>query len=206
MIAGLHRFRKEELGRYEKLFKRLSREGQNPHTLFITCCDSRVHAELITGANPGDLFIVKNIGNIVPSARSRGLNSVGAAIEFAVDTLEVADIVVCGHSRCGAITSLIDGLLRQDSTPLLKKWLKQLEPVRKLVETDYRKLDHEKKIHVAAQENVLFGLENLKSYHCINKKLVEGTLRLHGWYFMIETAEIFAYDHESQQFQEIIRD
>src|SRR5947208_2408691 len=99
LIDGVHKFRTEEFGNYRKLFRKLSQEGQNPHTLFITCCDSRVLAELITQSKPGDLFVVKNIGNIVPPAKVSGEpNSTAAAIEFAVDFLKVSDIVVCGHS------------------------------------------------------------------------------------------------------------
>src|SRR5215469_16931869 len=101
LIEGVHKFRREEFGRRQELFKRLSREGQNPHTLFITCADSRVLAELITQSEPGDLFVVKNIGNIVPpSAVTGSTNSTAAAIEFAVETLKVSDIVICGHSQC----------------------------------------------------------------------------------------------------------
>src|SRR5262245_128075 len=104
LIAGVHQFRKEEFGRYSALFRKLSEEGQNPHTLFITCSDSRVLAELVTQSKPGDLFVVKNIGNIVPPSGVAGsTNSTAAAIEFAVEVLRVQDIVVCGHSQCGAM-------------------------------------------------------------------------------------------------------
>src|SRR5436309_13367907 len=109
LIEGVHKFRREEFGRYRELFKQLSREGQNPHTLFITCSDSRVLAELITQSQPGDLFVVKNIGNIVPPAEVQGdTNSTAAAIEFAVVNLNVSDIVICWHSQCGAISALLD--------------------------------------------------------------------------------------------------
>src|SRR3954469_11668256 len=108
LLAGIHKFRKEEFGRYSALFRKLSKDGQNPHTLFITCCDSRVLAELITQSKPGDLFVVKNIGNIVPPASTRGEpNSTAAAIEFAVENLKVSDIVICGHSQCGAISAML---------------------------------------------------------------------------------------------------
>src|SRR3954462_9747687 len=107
LIEGVHRFRTNEFGNYRTLFQRLSREGQKPHTLFITCADSRVLAELITQSNPGDLFVVKNIGNIVSPPDPEGHNSTGAAIEFGVEVLGVSDIVVCGHSQCGAIQALM---------------------------------------------------------------------------------------------------
>ena len=90
LLDGVHKFRREEFGRYRELFQRLSREGQNPHTLFITCADSRVLAELITQSKPGDLFVVKNVGNIVPPADTTGsTNSTAAAIEFAIEILEI---------------------------------------------------------------------------------------------------------------------
>src|SRR5256714_10039765 len=102
LIDGVHKFRNEEFGNYRKLFRKLSQEGQNPHTLFITCCDSRVLAELITQSKPGDLFVVKNIGNIVPPASAKGEpNSTAAALEFAVETLKLSGIVICGHFQCG---------------------------------------------------------------------------------------------------------
>src|SRR3954462_2365104 len=104
LIEGVHKFRTDEFGRYKRLFKRLSREGQNPHTLFITCSDSRVLAELITQSEPGDLFVVKNIGGLIPSFSAQGsTNSTAAAIEFAVEVLNVQDIVVCGHSQCSGV-------------------------------------------------------------------------------------------------------
>src|SRR5881628_3713880 len=111
LIEGVHRFRTNEFGNYRTLFQRLSREGQNPHTLFITCSDSRVLAELVTNSQPGDLFVVKNAGNIVPPAHVTGsTNSTAAAIEFAVQNLGVNDIVVCGHTQCGAMAALLSGL------------------------------------------------------------------------------------------------
>src|SRR5436190_9289370 len=108
LIEGVHKFHNDEFGNYRSLFRKLSQEGQNPHTLFITCSDSRVLAELVTQSKPGDLFVVKNIGNIVPPASATGsTNSTAAAIEFAVDVIRVNDIVVCGHSQCGAMTALL---------------------------------------------------------------------------------------------------
>lgn len=203
LIAGIHKFRQEELGRYHELFHRLSREGQNPHTLFITCSDSRVLAELITQSQPGDLFVVKNVGNIVPPYDVSGsTNSTAAAIEFAVQTLGVSDVVVCGHSLCGAMTALLGGLPNQASMPHLSEWLELASPVRQLIERDYGYLtDAEARTTAAGEENVLFALENLHTYPIVTERLAAGTLRLHGWFFKIATAEMFAYDASSQQFQ-----
>lgn len=202
LIAGIHKFQKEELGRYQRLFRRLSRDGQNPHTLFITCSDSRVLAELITQSQPGDLFVVKNVGNIVPPSNVRGsTNSTAAAIEFAVQTLGVSDVVVCGHSLCGAMSALLRGIPEDETMPHLHDWLELASPVRKLIENDYGHLtDHDARTTAAGEENVLFALENLHTYPVVATRLAKGTLRLHAWFFKIATAEMFAYDPLVQQF------
>ncbi|TAL04402.1 MAG: carbonic anhydrase, partial [Verrucomicrobia bacterium] len=163
LIEGVHKFRTDEFGNYKKLFRKLSQEGQNPHTLFITCSDSRVLAELITQSKPGDLFVVKNVGNIVPPASATGsTNSTAAAIEFAVENLRVSDIVVCGHSQCGAITALMDETALNSRQPHLRDWLNVAKPVRELVSREYTHLSaREDLLSAAAEENVLFSLDNL---------------------------------------------
>ena len=202
LIEGVHKFQAEKFGRYRELFRRLSREGQNPHTLFITCSDSRVLAELITQSQPGDLFVVKNVGNIVPPAHVTGsTNSTAAAVEFAVEVLQVGDIVVCGHSQCGAMDAFLRTGPPIQTMPNLNEWLRAAEPVRRIIETGYQHLkDPQERITAAAEENVLFALENLHSYPAVQRRLADGTLRLHGWFFKIATAELFAYDPEAMQF------
>ena len=202
LIEGVHKFRSGEFGNYRKLFRKLSQEGQNPHTLFITCSDSRVLAELITQSKPGDLFVVKNIGNIVPPANVQGdTNSTAAAIEFAVVNLGVSDIVICGHSQCGAIAALLADQPVSETTPHLRDWLKLAAPVLEMVRKDYAQLPAgPARENAAAEENVLFGLDNLHSYPCVQERLADGSLRLHGWFFKIATAELFAYDPETRQF------
>lgn len=204
LIEGIHKFQEKEHGRYQELFHRLSRDGQKPHTLFITCSDSRVLAELITQSQPGDLFVVKNVGNIVPADGTGDPNSTAAAIEFAVQSLGVSDVVVCGHSQCGAMGALLNGVPDSSQMPHLENWIELAAPVRKLIKTDYAHLsDGEERVAAAAEENVLFALENLHTYPSVAKGLAEGTLHLHGWFFRIETAEIYAYDTTTQQFQTI---
>jgi carbonic anhydrase len=205
LIAGVHKFQTEQLGRYRELFHRLSKDGQNPHTLFITCSDSRVLAELITQSRPGDLFVVKNVGNLVPPSTATGsTNSTAAAIEFAVGTLEVSDVVVCGHSQCGAMTELLRNPPVNAPPPHLSKWLELAAPVREVIERNYPHItDHQARITAAAEENVLFALENLRTYPAVQERLAAGALRLHGWFFKIATGELFAYDSATEQFQPI---
>jgi len=202
LIEGVHRFHTGEFGNHRTLFRKLSQEGQNPHTLFITCSDSRVLAELITQSQPGDLFVVKNVGNIVPPASATGsTNSTAAAVEFAVASLRVRDIVVCGHSQCGAMEALISGLPADDSLPHLREWLALAAPVRQVLQTEYHHLKSPaERTTAAAEENVLFALENLRTYPVVHARLADGSLRLHGWFFKIATADLFAFDPESKQF------
>ena len=169
LIEGVHRFQREQFGQYRALFKKLSRQGQRPETLFITCSDSRVLAELITQSQPGDLFVVKNVGNIVPPATVAGdTNSTAAAIEFAVQTLQVSDIVVCGHSQCGAGAALMAGNSNRQAMPRLCRWLELAAPVRRVIEKEYPHLTGEaERLRAAEEENTLFALENLQTYACV---------------------------------------
>ena len=207
LIEGVHRFQSEEFGAYRGLFQRLSREGQKPHTLFITCSDSRVLAELITQSQPGDLFVVKNVGNIVPPVGVTGeTNSTAAAIEFAVSTLGVSDIVVCGHSQCGAMQALMEGLPPAHAMPHLEAWLKVAAPVRDIIERGYQHLaDRNERTNAAAEENVLFAIENLEAYPAVKARLNDGSLHLHGWFFNIATADLFAFNPDTKQFESFSR-
>lgn len=158
---------------------------------------------MITQSQPGDLFVVKNVGNIVPPVSVQGsTNSTAAAIEFAVETLGVSDVVVCGHSFCGAMVALLGGVPKAEKMPHLTEWLEIAAPVRELIQRDYSYItDEEIRITAAAEENVLFALENLRTYPVVKAAIAAGKLRLHGWFFKIATAEIFAYDTTTQQFE-----
>ena len=191
LIEGVHKFRTGEFGNYRKLFRKLSRDGQNPHTLFITCSDPRVLAELITHSQPGSV--------------SGDTNSTAAAIEFAVENLRVNDIVICGHSQCGAISAMLAEKPVSASTPHLRDWLKLAAPVLETLKKNYAHLHEARaKETAAAEENVLFGLDNLHSYPCVQDRLMDGSLRLHGWFFKIATAELFAFDPETRQFSPLV--
>ena len=206
LIEGVHRFQREQFGQYRSLFQKLSHQGQSPHTLFITCSDSRVLAELITQSQPGDLFVVKNVGNIVPPATVSGdTNSTAAAIEFAVQVLKVNDIVVCGHSQCGAVAALMAGGVDRQALPQLSRWLDLAAPVRRVIAKEYAYLPGDaERLRAAEEENTLFALENLQTYPCVQARLADRSLRVHAWFFKIATAELFAYDPESKQFEPLV--
>src|SRR5947209_3561333 len=159
LIQGIHRFQQETFRPLQGLFEQLSK-GQNPETLFITCSDSRIDPNLLTRSRPGDLFILRNAGNIVPA---HGVPSGGeaATIEFAVVALGVKDIIICGHSHCGAM----QGLLHPEQVALLpavSSWLSHAETTRRIVQVNYGHLDGERLLTATIEENVLVQLENLR--------------------------------------------
>jgi carbonic anhydrase len=205
LIQGVHDFQSQEFCSYSGLFQRLASEGQNPHTLFITCADSRVQAELITCSKPGDLFVVKNVGNIVPPASTSGPNSTAAAVEFAIESLGVTDIVLCGHTQCGAMSALVSGIPHAEHQPHLAEWLEQSQKVREAVARNYPEVTNLSQLEtLMAEENVLFGLENLKTYGAVQQALEKDKVRLHGWMFQIRDAKLFAYNSESGQFEPLM--
>jgi carbonic anhydrase len=203
LAEGIHEFQANYFASNRELFANLERHGQNPETLFITCSDSRVDPNLITSSRPGDLFIVRNIGNIVPDSERGLIGGVSAAIEYAVDVLEVANIIVCGHTGCGAIDAILNPQ-RMKNLPFVSKWLAEVERLPKLIDELYGSLDPEARKVAAVEENVLAGLENLRTFECVSRKLEKGTVKINGWVFKIATGDVFDYDPLSGQFLQIV--
>ncbi len=197
LISGIHHFRSKEFRPLQSLFEQLA-QGQNPETLFITCSDSRIDPNLLTRANPGDLFILRNAGNIVPPHGAAN-GGEAATIEFAVAGLGVKDIIICGHSHCGAMKSLLEPE-SVASMPALAGWLSHAESTRRIVVDNYRNLDGDRLVTATVEENVLVQLENLQTLPSVASRLVKGDLYLHGWVYKIETGEVFAYDFNEGQF------
>ena len=197
LVAGVHNFQGNVFQTQQDLFTRLAL-GQSPETLFITCSDSRIDPNLITQTEPGDLFVLRNAGNIVP-AYSGSAGGEIATIEFAITGLGVKQIVVCGHSHCGAIK----GLLNPDQLeemPAVKDWLRHAEATRRIVKSKYKHLPKEELAEVAAEENVLTQLENLQTHPAVAVALSQGQLSLHAWMYEIETGEVYGYDTTVGQF------
>jgi carbonic anhydrase len=197
--AGIHHFRANYFASNRAMFEQLALAGQRPETLFITCSDSRVVPNLITNTAPGELFIVRNVGNIVPSVERGVVGGVSAAIEYAVQVLEVGNVIVCGHTGCGAI----DAILHPERTahlPFVARWLGESSRIPRILDERYDNLEGEARMNAAVQENVLVQLENLRSFDFVARRLDAGTLKMNGWVFRIATGDVFDFDPISGQF------
>ncbi|MFO0917925.1 MAG: carbonic anhydrase [Planctomycetaceae bacterium] len=197
LLQGIHQFHTQVFQQEKEFFRRLA-DGQSPRVLFITCSDSRIDPALITQANPGELFVLRNAGNMVPPF---GASNGGepACVEYAVSVLGVEDIVVCGHSQCGALKALLDPA-SVESLPLIRDWLKHAESTRRVVTENYGELKGEALLEKAVQEHVLMQIENLQTHPSIASKLQRGELTLHGWVYGLATGNIHAYNSETGAF------
>ena len=202
LIKGIVEFRKNALPEYRETFARLAL-GQKPDTLFIACSDSRVAPNVFASADPGDLFVIRNVGNFISPADREGVSvadvSEAAAIEFALQSLHVSDIIVCGHSECGAMQALYAGI--QSVKPAhLRSWLGHGDQALKDLHNG-KVLDKNLAPHnTLSQLNVLQQIEHLRSYPLVLGAMQEGTLRLHGWWFDIAKAEVLAYEESENKF------
>jgi carbonic anhydrase len=199
LARGIHAFQANYFATHRALFEQLATNGQRPETMFITCSDSRVVPNLITGAAPGELFIVRNVGNIVPSVSRGVLGGVAAAIEYAVRVLEVENLIVCGHTGCGAIDAIVHPE-RAAHLPFVSQWLRESASIPRILAERYAHLEGEARLLAALEENVLVQLENLRTYDFVTERLDRGALKMNGWVFRIATGEVFDYDPLSEQF------
>jgi carbonic anhydrase len=197
LVAGIHHFQANIFRPQREFFERLA-DGQRPEALFITCSDSRVNPNLITHTDPGELFILRNAGNIVPPYGAAN-GGEGATVEFAVAGLGVRDVIVCGHSHCGAVKGLLDpGELRD--LPAMAAWLGHAEATRRIMREKYGHLKGEALQTATTEENVLVQLENLRTHPAVLARLAQGRLKLHGWVYKFETGQVFAYEPLRGQF------
>ncbi|GAB4532949.1 MAG: hypothetical protein Tsb0014_17920 [Pleurocapsa sp.] len=198
LIRGLGEFRKNYVKTHQELLEQLS-HGQKPRVLFITCSDSRVAPNLITNTDVGELFIIRNAGNIVPPFGAAN-GGEGGTIEYAITALGIEQVIVCGHSHCGAMKGLLKLNKLQANMPLVYDWLKHAESTRRLVLENYPHQSGEELIETLVAENVLIQIENLKTYPMVRAKLHQGKLRIYGWIYEIETGEVLAYDAKTHTY------
>ena len=197
LIQGIHEFQQRHFRPLQGLFEHLA-HGQSPETLFITCSDSRIDPNLLTRSQPGELFILRNAGNIIPPHGAADGGET-ATIEFAVAGLHVKDIILCGHSHCGAMKGLLEPK-SVASMPAVANWLNYAATTQRIVRDNYSHLDEQRLLMATVQENVLVQLENLRTLPAVASGLVRGDLHLHGWVYKIETGEVFAFDSTQGQF------
>lgn len=197
LLPGIHQFHSQVFRKELEFFETLA-GGQSPRVLFVSCSDSRVDPSVITQAPMGELFVLRNAGNIVPSF---GAASAGeaASIEYAVSVLGVKDIVICGHSQCGAMKALLDPS-SVESLPAVKDWLKHAEATRRIIAENYSDLEGEPLLTTTVKEHVLMQIENLQTHPSVAAALQRGVLTLHGWIYVLETGEIHAYCSENSGF------
>lgn len=195
LVKGILEFRRKRLPEYRETFAQLAL-GQKPDALFIACSDSRVVPNLFASTNPGDLFVVRNVGNLVPSCQDstagQGDSSVGAALEFSVQVLKVKDIVVCGHSECGAMKALLEKP-ENPEMPCLSSWLQSGLPALKDKKLPLKETPDLSAANRLSQLNVLMQIQHLRTYPFIRNAIRKNELRVHGWWFDIERADVHAY-------------
>ena len=202
LIEGFKKFQREVFSVKQDLFSRLA-HGQHPRALFITCSDSRIDPCLITKTDPGDLFILRNAGNLVPSYGTT-IGSTIATIEYAVGVLGVKNIIVCGHTDCGVVKAILEPEQVGD-LPAVKSWLLQAEATRRVVRENYSSLTGDALYVATTQENVRIQLKHLQTHPVVAAKLRNGSVDLHGWVYSIETGDVWAYDFEKDTFQSLLQ-
>jgi carbonic anhydrase len=197
LVDGVRKFQSEVFTIKKNLFQRLA-AGQHPRALFITCSDSRIDPCLLTQTEPGDLFILRNAGNIVPSYGAQ-IGGTTATIEYAVGVLGVKTVIVCGHTDCGVAKGILDPGQAKD-LPSLQEWLLQAEATRRIIQENYSHLKGDDLLEAAIRENVRVQLSHLRTHPLMAAKLRRGTIELHGWVYSIPTGQVWAFDDSQDQF------
>lgn len=204
LIAGAQRFQREVYPQRKAEYQQLIREGQKPHSLFITCADSRIDPELITQSGPGEIFVARNIGNLVP-AYGDALGGVSAIIEYAVGALQVSHVVVCGHTECGAMI----GLLHPEKVaqfPTVKSWLRHGDAALSVVRHRGTAPDEPAALNQLIEENVILQLQHLRTHPSVAGRLADGTLGLSGWVYDIGHGTVRTYDEAQRKFLPVTPD
>ena len=198
--AGVVKFQSEVFPAKKELFKELS-QGQSPEALFITCSDSRIETAMITQTGPGELFLCRNAGNIVPphTGHTGGMT---ASIEFAVAALNVPHIVVCGHTECGAMKGAMNpaGL---DSLPHVREWLGYSKAAVDVVNELGKDADDATRMKMLLEQNVILQLAHLRTHPTVAVRLAKGDLQLHGWVYDIESGDVQAYNEDTNDFETV---
>ena len=198
LVQGLQAFQRGYFSTHQEMFEELS-QGQHPRVLFITCSDSRIDPNLITQAHVGELFVIRNAGNIIPPFGAAN-GGEGAAVEYALQALDIEHIIVCGHSHCGAMKGLLKREGLRTELPLVYEWLEHAQATLRLIKENYSDREGEDLLDLTIAENVLTQIENLRTYPVVRSKIHRGKLALHAWLYCIETGEVLCYNPETHTY------
>jgi carbonic anhydrase len=203
LISGFHRFREQHFTDDDALYRQLVQEGQTPKILVVACCDARVDPALILNCAPGDLFVIRNVANLVPPMenRSGGRHGTSAALEYGVRTLGVEHIIVLGHAHCGGIRALMSGQRIADADSFINSWMRVAEDARADMEHELTDATPEQRERACEQRAILSSLDNLKTFPWIRERVEQGKLTLHGWYFDMENGRLLGYDTTTRRFE-----
>ncbi|CAN5770190.1 carbonic anhydrase [soil metagenome] len=204
LIGRVLSFEKQVFPNQSALYTKLATDGQSPKALMISCADSRVVPEQIMQAAPGDLFVCRNAGNVVPPF-SNANGGVSSTVEYAVVALGVRDIIVCGHSGCGAMKALMNPS-SLERMPNVAAWLRHSHAAASVVNECYPEMDEAERVHTAALENVVAQIAHLRTHPSVASAIARGELALHGWFFDIHQGTILALDGLSGRFMPISDD
>lgn len=203
ILEGLVEFRQTDFEDHKDLYQNLS-DTQRPHTLFIGCSDSRLVPNLMTKTGPGELFMVRNVANIVPPYRvTQEYVATTSAIEYAVQVLNVSTIIVCGHSNCGGCNALYLEDHQLAALPNTRKWLELAAPIKTKVLKQVPENNPQAREWLTEQMNVVEQLKHLLSYPYIRERVADGRITLQGWYYIIETGEVFSYNQNRGYFEKL---
>lgn len=205
-MAGFERFQEKYFAGDDSLYARL-RQGQSPRTLVISCCDSRADPGMLMGAGPGDIFVVRNVANLVPPYRNGAeMPGIRADIEFAVKGLNVEQIIILGHSSCGGIRALMDGEgVTGSQYEFIGAWVSIAKAARERVLRELKGESDAVQARACERWSISLSLDNLMSFPWIRERVQAGTLVLHGWYFDIDAGELLAYSTETSTFSPLVR-
>ena len=197
LAEGVIKFQREAYAERRELFEQLA-DGQSPEALFVTCSDSRIDPNLLTQTQPGELFICRNAGNIVPP-HTNHTGAMTASIEFAVGALHVPHIIICGHSGCGAMKGALkpEGL---DEFPHVREWLAYSRAATLIVNQMGEDISEDERLDLLIKQNVLLQIAHLRTHPYVAVRIATGETQIHGWVYDIKTGEVLAYDHDADAF------
>ncbi|MFT5427071.1 MAG: carbonic anhydrase [Gammaproteobacteria bacterium] len=205
LITGFKQFKQRYYVEEPELYEELLRQGQSPEVLVIACCDSRVHPAQVMNTDPGDIFVVRNVANLVPLYEEDGKShGTSAALEFGVKHLKVKHIIVFGHANCGGVRSLMEGGVGSENGGFIDPWMRTATPARDKILESYSDLSFEQQCHLCEQFVIAISIQNLLTFPWIKSRVEAGDLTIHGWYFDLKIGKLLELNPTDDSFSIIM--